>query len=182
MKRLKIACMMAAGVMAAFMLSSCGTPLDEGDAAGGSSMSNPAGVSHSGAETPQLDCEFPEECKLTDGELAQVMETYADYMTESLNGSGITVSVRFADDGSVHFDGKKDENELPDLKVYTDLKSAFAYMYAVGQVDLEGNLLVVATEVTDEMEQAEQAAESDISLGASNSLENASASENANEG
>lgn len=163
MNKLKFGCLLVATLTAASLLCACAAKDSNSSASSSSSAAINASYAEGGA---YQDYSFPDGCKLQEEDLQKVMEAYAEYMTTSLSGSGIEVAYRIEDDGSVHFDGKKGEDELPDLKVYTDLRTAYSYLYAVGQVDLEGNLLVVASEVTDEMEKAEQDAQSDSTLGA----------------
>ena len=178
MNKLKFGCLLVATLAAIFLLCACSAKNSNSTAA--SSGSDTISASSTAEVRAHQDYPFPDGCELQEEDLQKVMEAYAEYMTTSLSGSGIEVALRIEDDGSIHFDGKKGEDELPDLKVYTNLRTAYSYLYAVGQVDLEGNLLVVASEVTDEMEKAEQDAQSDSALGAPETA--FEASERINEG
>lgn len=103
------------------------------------------------AETEVINNEdmlkMPEGVSLSEDQMKIAMSSYAGYMTQALADQGYTVEVRYDDDGSVHFDATKtDENgeaaTTPDINEFDSLEAAFAYLYNVGQIDAEGNLLV----------------------------------------
>ena len=107
--------------------------------------------------------EMPDGVSLSEDQMKTTMNAYAAYMTEALASDGYTVTVRYDEDGSVHFDGTKTADdgstvEVPDLSKFDNLSAAFAYLYNCGQADAEGNLLV-ATSVP-----AEEAAASEAKL------------------
>lgn len=100
--------------------------------------------------------EMPDGVSLSEDQMKTTMNAYAAYMTEALASDGYTVTVRYDEDGSVHFDGTKTAEdgstvEVPDLSKFDNLSAAFAYLYNCGQADAEGNLLV-ATSVPAESE------------------------------
>lgn len=116
--------------------------------------------------------EMPDGVSLSEDQMKTTMNAYAAYMTEALASDGYTVTVRYDEDGSVHFDGTKTAEdgstvEVPDLSKFDNLSAAFAYLYNCGQADAEGNLLV-ATSVPAE-EAAASEAESTADSAASDS-------------
>lgn len=111
--------------------------------------------------------EMPDGVSLSEDQMKTTMNAYAAYMTEALASDGYTVTVRYDEDGSVHFDGTKTADdgstvEVPDLSKFDNLSAAFAYLYNCGQADAEGNLLV-ATSVPAEEAAASEAADSEAS-------------------
>lgn len=107
---------------------------------------------------------MPDGVSLTEDQMKIAMSSYAGYMTQALADQGYTVEVRYDDDGSVHFDATKtDENgettTTPDINQFDSLEDAFAYLYNVGQIDAEGNLLVSVSK-SEEEAAAEAAADS----------------------
>lgn len=98
---------------------------------------------------------MPDGVNLTEDQMKIAMSSYAGYMTQALADQGYTVEVRYDDDGSVHFDATKtDENgettTTPDINQFDSLEDAFAYLYNVGQIDAEGNLLVSVSKSEEE--------------------------------
>lgn len=94
--------------------------------------------------------EMPDGVSLSEDQMKTTMNAYAAYMTEALASDGYTVTVRYDEDGSVHFDGTKTADdgstvEVPDLSKFDNLSAAFAYLYNCGQADAEGNLLVATS-------------------------------------
>lgn len=122
----------------------------------------------SGMETDRSEelFEFPEKCTLSESEMEEVLEEYVDCMSQSLVGSGITVTLKIQEDGSVHFNGKQGTVDIPDLKVYDSVKDTFAYLYNMGHVSIDGQLLIRAEDATEDMEIAESDAKADPTLGA----------------
>lgn len=112
--------------------------------------------------------EMPDGVSLSEDQMKATMNAYAAYMSEALASDGYTVTVRYDDDGSVHFDGSKTADdgstvEVPDLSKFDNLSAAFAYLYNCGQADAEGNLLVSTSVSADEAaaSEAESAVESE---------------------
>lgn len=112
--------------------------------------------------------EMPDGVSLSEDQMKTTMNAYAAYMTEALASDGYTVTVRYDEDGSVHFDGTKTAEdgstvEVPDLSKFDNLSAAFAYLYNCGQADAEGNLLVATSVPTEEAaaSEAESTAESE---------------------
>lgn len=140
--------------------------------------------------------EMPDGVSLSEDQMKTTMNAYAAYMTEALASDGYTVTVRYDEDGSVHFDGTKTAEdgstvEVPDLSKFDNLSAAFAYLYNCGQADAEGNLLVATSvpaeevaaseaESTAESEAADSEAEStEADSGAAESTEEASSEDTA---
>ena len=112
--------------------------------------------------------EMPDGVSLSEDQMKTTMNAYAAYMTEALASDGYTVTVRYDEDGSVHFDGTKTADdgstvEVPDLSKFDNLSAAFAYLYNCGQADAEGNLLVATSVPAEEaaVSEAESTAESE---------------------
>jgi hypothetical protein len=112
--------------------------------------------------------EMPDGVSLSEDQMKTTMNAYAAYMTEALASDGYTVTVRYDEDGSVHFDGTKTAEdgstvEVPDLSKFDNLSAAFAYLYNCGQADAEGNLLVATSVPAEEAaaSEAESTAESE---------------------
>lgn len=112
--------------------------------------------------------EMPDGVSLSEDQMKTTMNAYAAYMTEALASDGYTVTVRYDEDGSVHFDGTKTADdgstvEVPDLSKFDNLSAAFAYLYNCGQADAEGNLLVATSVPAEEAaaSEAESTAESE---------------------
>lgn len=112
--------------------------------------------------------EMPDGVSLSEDQMKTTMNAYAAYMTEALATDGYTVTVRYDEDGSVHFDGTKTAEdgstvEVPDLSKFDNLSAAFAYLYNCGQADAEGNLLVATSVPAEEAaaSEAESTAESE---------------------
>ena len=83
------------------------------------------------------------------------ISAYADYMTQAMAGQGYTVTARFEDDGTVHYDGTRTDDAgntdtISDLMTYDSVQDAFAYLYNCGQADAEGKLLVGVSEGVEE--------------------------------
>ena len=51
--------------------------------------------------------EFPADANLSEDEMKATISAYADYMTQAMSGQGYTVTARFEDDGTVHYDGTR---------------------------------------------------------------------------
>lgn len=122
--------------------------------------------------------EMPDGVSLSEDQMKSTMNAYAAYMSEALASDGYTVTVRYDDDGSVHFDGSKTADdgstvEVPDLSKFDNLSAAFAYLYNCGQADAEGNLLVSTSVSADEAaaSEAESAVESEAVDGEAESTE-----------
>lgn len=114
--------------------------------------------------------EMPDGVSLSEDQMKTTMNAYAAYMTEALASDGYTVTVRYDEDGSVHFDGTKTAEdgstvEVPDLSKFDNLSAAFAYLYNCGQADAEGNLLVATSVPAEEAaaSEAESTADSEAS-------------------
>lgn len=114
--------------------------------------------------------EMPDGVSLSEDQMKTTMNAYAAYMTEALASDGYTVTVRYDEDGSVHFDGTKTAEdgstvEIPDLSKFDNLSAAFAYLYNCGQADAEGNLLVATSVPAEEAaaSEAESTADSEAS-------------------
>ena len=112
--------------------------------------------------------EMPDGVSLSEDQMKSTMNAYAAYMSEALASDGYTVTVRYDDDGSVHFDGSKTADdgstvEVPDLSKFDNLSAAFAYLYNCCQADAEGNLLVSTSVSAEEAaaSEAESAIESE---------------------
>lgn len=112
--------------------------------------------------------EMPDGVSLSEDQMKTTMNAYAAYMTEALASDGYTVTVRYDEDGSVHFDGTKTADdgstvEVPDLSKFDNLSAAFAYLYNCGQADADGNLLVATSVPAEEAaaSEAESTAESE---------------------
>lgn len=107
---------------------------------------------------------MPDGVNLSEDQMKIVMSSYAGYMTQALADQGYTVEVRYDGDGSVHFDATKTDESgeamtTPDINQFGSLEDAFAYLYNVGQIDAEGNLLVSVSK-SEEEAAAEAAADS----------------------
>ena len=127
--------------------------------------------------------EMPDGVSLSEDQMKTTMNAYAAYMTEALASDGYTVTVRYDEDGSVHFDGTKTADdgstvEVPDLSKFDNLSAAFAYLYNCGQADAEGNLLV-ATSVPAEEAAASEAESTETDGDAAESTEEASSEDTA---
>lgn len=127
--------------------------------------------------------EMPDGVSLSEDQMKTTMNAYAAYMTEALASDGYTVTVRYDEDGSVHFDGTKTADdgstvEVPDLSKFDNLSAAFAYLYNCGQADAEGNLLV-ATSVPAEEAAASEAESAETDGDAAESTEEASSEDTA---
>ena len=99
--------------------------------------------------------EFPADANLSEDEMKATISAYADYMTQAMSGQGYTVTARFEDDGTVHYDGTRTDDAgntdtITDLMTYDSVQDAFAYLYNCGQADAEGKLLVGVSEAVDE--------------------------------
>lgn len=99
--------------------------------------------------------EFPADATLSEDEMKATISAYADYMTQAMAGQGYTVTARFEDDGTVHYDGTRTDDAgntdtITDLMTYDSVQDAFAYLYNCGQADAEGNLLVGVSEGVEE--------------------------------
>lgn len=94
---------------------------------------------------------YPEEANLADSKLKEVASAYAEYLTDAMAQEGYSAKLRIEGDGSVHYDGIRPNSEgqpeeVRDLKVFASVRDCYAYLYNLGQVDLEGNLLVQVSE------------------------------------
>ena len=72
--------------------------------------------------------EMPDGVSLSEDQMKTTMNAYAAYMTEALASDGYTVTVRYDEDGSVHFDGTKTADdgstvEVPDLSKFDNLSA-----------------------------------------------------------
>lgn len=99
--------------------------------------------------------EFPADANLSEDEMKATISAYADYMTQAMSGQGYTVTARFEDDGTVHYDGTRTDDAgntdtITDLMTYDSVQDAFAYLYNCGQADAEGKLLVGVSEGVEE--------------------------------
>lgn len=149
------------------LFAACGKPDDKGEGAS-SAAANSSSASSEIVEPNALTV-MPEgtEVKLSDDELKAVAAAYADYMTAALKSEGYSVTARFEEDGSVHFDGERTDeagqvDSIADLNKFASLKECFAYLYNCGQVDLDGNLLVGVSEGVEEIvEETADTAESE---------------------
>ena len=99
--------------------------------------------------------EFPADANLSEDEMKATISAYADYMTQAMSGQGYTVTARFEDDGTVHYDGTRTDDAgntdtITDLMTYDSIQDAFAYLYNCGQADAEGKLLVGVSEGVEE--------------------------------
>ena len=99
--------------------------------------------------------EFPADANLSEDEMKATISAYADYMTQAMAGQGYTVTARFEDDGTVHYDGTRTDDAgntdtISDLMTYDSVQDAFAYLYNCGQADAEGKLLVGVSEGVEE--------------------------------
>lgn len=149
------------------LFAACGKSDDKGEGAS-SAAANSSSASSEIVEPNALTV-MPEgtEVKLSDDELKAVAAAYADYMTAALKSEGYSVTARFEDDGSVHFDGERTDeagqvDSIADLNKFASLKECFAYLYNCGQVDLDGNLLVGVSEGVEEIvEETADTAESE---------------------
>lgn len=99
--------------------------------------------------------EFPADANLSEDEMKATISAYADYMTQALAGQGYTVTARFEDDGTVHYDGTRTDDAgntdtITDLMTYHSIQDAFAYLYNCGQADANGELLVGVSEGVEE--------------------------------
>lgn len=99
--------------------------------------------------------EFPADANLSEDEMKATISAYADYMTQAMGGQGYTVTARFEDDGTVHYDGTRTDDAgntdtITDLMTYDSVQDAFAYLYNCGQADANGELLVGVSEGVEE--------------------------------
>lgn len=99
--------------------------------------------------------EFPADANLSEDEMKATISAYADYMTQAMSGQGYTVTARFEDDGTVHYDGTRTDDAgntdtITDLMTYDSVQDAFAYLYNCGQADANGELLVGVSEGVEE--------------------------------
>lgn len=99
--------------------------------------------------------EFPADANLSEDEMKATISAYADYMTQAMSGQGYTVTARFEDDGTVHYDGTRTDDAgntdtITDLMTYDSIQDAFAYLYNCGQADANGELLVGVSEGVEE--------------------------------
>ena len=99
--------------------------------------------------------EFPADANLSEDEMKTTISAYADYMTQAMAGQGYTVTARFEDDGTVHYDGTRTDDAgntdtITDLMTYDSIQDAFAYLYNCGQADANGELLVGVSEGVEE--------------------------------
>lgn len=99
--------------------------------------------------------EFPADANLSEDEMKATISAYADYMTQAMGGQGYTVTARFEDDGTVHYDGTRTDDAgntdtITDLMTYDSIQDAFAYLYNCGQADANGELLVGVSEGVEE--------------------------------
>ncbi len=99
--------------------------------------------------------EFPADANLSEDEMKATISAYADYMTQAMAGQGYTVTARFEDDGTVHYDGTRTDDAgntdtITDLMTYDSIQDAFAYLYNCGQADANGELLVGVSEGVEE--------------------------------
>lgn len=99
--------------------------------------------------------EFPADANLSEDEMKATISAYADYMTLAMGGQGYTVTARFEDDGTVHYDGTRTDDAgntdtITDLMTYDSVQDAFAYLYNCGQADANGELLVGVSEGVEE--------------------------------
>lgn len=99
--------------------------------------------------------EFPADANLSGDEMKATISAYADYMTQAMAGQGYTVTARFEDDGTVHYDGTRTDDAgntdtITDLMTYDSIQDAFAYLYNCGQADANGELLVGVSEGVEE--------------------------------
>lgn len=99
--------------------------------------------------------EFPADANLSEDEMKATISAYADYMTQAMAGQGYTVTARFEDDGTVHYDGTRTDDAgntdtITDLMTYHSIQDAFAYLYNCGQADANGELLVGVSEGVEE--------------------------------
>lgn len=162
----------AIGIAGAMMLALAGCSKDAASA----SNSAQAGTGETASQAADVInkedmLEMPDGVSLSEDQMKIALSAYAGYMTEALKGE-YTVEVRYDNDGSVHFDGSKTEEdgtvvEAPDMNTFDSIEDAFAYLYNIGQIDAEGNLLVSVSsgesETTADGDAAEEATDTEES-------------------
>lgn len=128
---------------------------------------------------------FPDECKLSDEEIQGTISAYAEYLTGAMSADEYTFSVRFEDDGTVHFDGERIASNgatipVADVKVFDTLHDCYAYLYNNGQVDIDGNVLAILSEgLSEAVSIAGTAATSNAEAAVENSNSNSSSANTA---
>lgn len=131
----KVFTILLSAAMVSVLLCSCGKT--------DTSSSVPSFSSAGASSAPVIEeVDILENCNLSDEEMMNVIKDYYKVFEVVMNKNGEEVTFEVEENNGAVTVRAIREGQDPSVLEWDSIRSAFEFLYAQGQVDLEGNLLV----------------------------------------